>query len=881
MKTIKSQKVGVLTRPFASGGRSYLSVGAMLYLPLEPTTGMLMEASLWKMAGKELPDGMLDLGMPKSRGEWLVAGRACSPNAQPTAALRVRVKLGASREKVLRVVGDRYWDPVTGSPSNIAPFTEMPIDWAHAFGGPKEPRNPLGKGHKPVAVNGAELQWLPNVEAPDAPVRAPGDAPEPVGFMGYDLTWPQRHLTAGTYDDAWMKTLFPGPAADFDWTAYNAAPRDQWVDGFFQGDETYTLEGMHPTRPVIEGRLPGLRTRAFVTRRTAEGERFEEVAQRLETVLFVPHRERVVLIFRGTLEVLEDDASDVLHLVLGAERLDAPKDLEHYQRVLAKRLDPDRGGIESLRERDLLPPDSEVRPLDAAADEQDDTAMLLKTDGLLQQNMRRRQMREAERMKQHLRDAGINPETLPQEMFDAPEPEALDMENLPETVERRLDELQQKEVEIAEKRAKMEAEARVLYTNAGLDFDDLNARAKQETGGPPRRTTRMMVEELRVAAQDANAGEAVPEIEAMFADPRFVEGLDDTDRQRMEMYRQSAHLGEPARRLEGDAQRAARAAVEASPDRIFAGADLTGADLSGLDLRGADFTRALMESSSLAGCALDGARFDDAVLARCDLRGARAPKASFARANLGAAQMQGGDFSDGDFSSALLASADLTDAVMAGARLVEVNIHETKLTRCDLRRAHAPGLMLMELDLTGVRFEGADLSGATMYKVTGEKVSFGGATMVKASLVSCVLSEANFVSANLTNLRVVLESALCGALFIDANLEAATLRETALPDADFGRAKARGIDLSGCDLSRAKFYRAMLRESRFVRANLTDAVMISIDAMDAVFQGADLTRTDLTGANLHAVDLARVKPGVKSLSEALLTRARMHPQRRA
>ena len=98
---------------------------------------------------------------------------------------------------------------------------------------------------------------------PDALVRSRHDAPEPAGFMAYDLTWPQRRLTQGTYDDAWLKTLFPGPAADFDWSAFNGAPRDQWADGFFQGDEAYTLEGMHPTRAVIEGRLGKIEPEAF------------------------------------------------------------------------------------------------------------------------------------------------------------------------------------------------------------------------------------------------------------------------------------------------------------------------------------------------------------------------------------------------------------------------------------------------------------------------------------------------------------------------------------------------------------------------------------------------------------------------------------------
>lgn len=882
MKTVKPQKVAVMTRPFLSNGRPYLAVGAMLYVPMPPGEGMLTEVSLWKMAAEEVPDAILDLGMPRSRGEWWVAGRACAPEGQTTSAVQVRAKVGASREKVLRVTGDRYWDPATGAVSAVQPFSAMPIDWKHAYGGPAYKLNPVGKGHGASAERAGEVQWLPNVESPDAIVRTPRDTPAPAGFLQYDIAWPQRAERAGRiYDEAWLKTLFPGPSVDFDWLMFNGAPQDQWVDAFFRGDETYQFEGMHPRRPVIEGQLPPLRARAFVTVKTPEGERFQEVPLRLEALLFVPHRERVVMTFRGTLEVTEDDASDVVHLVLAAERNDSPRPESHYRDVLARRLDPERGAIESLRDSDLLPTGSELRPVELAQEDQDDTTALLRTEGLLQQNLRRRHAREAERIRQQLRESGIDPDTTFQpELFAVPEPQMPDMDNLPETIERQLEDMKVQEAEIAKRRAALEEQARELCERAGIRLEDLDAKAKQGRTGPPRRTNRMLVTELHAAAREANDGRPVPEIEAMLNDPDFNASLDIQDRQAMEMYRQSVHLADPASRLIGDEQRVARESVAGAGTRDFRSRDLTGADLSQLDLQGADFTDALLESVSFAGSDLTGARFDGAVLAHADLRGAKAENARFAKANLGASDLTGANLTGADLTEAVLARATLQEAILVGATLRHVNSMEAKFQRADLRRAVARELMFMELDLTGVKLAGADLSDALFYKCRGADVSFAEATMAKASLVECALERPDFRGAQLENLRVVMECALPGAIFIDAKMETASLRDAKLADADFSRAQARAIDLSGADLTRARFYRTFVREGRFVRATLTDAVMISVDALDALFTGADLTRADFTGANLHGVDFARVKPGTKSLADALLTRARMYPQRR-
>ena len=195
-----------------------------------------------------------------------------------------------------------------------------------------------------------EVQPLPNIEDPKRLVNSPGDRPLPAGFGPYDLTWPQRFNKAGTYDKKWMKERFPGFAGDMDWTIFNMAPDDQQMEGAFKGDESFTLEFMHPEKARLAGQLPGAVARCFVNQKTAEGEVFKEVSTKLDTAWFFPHAERGVLVYHGYTRVAEDDASDVLQIVAAVEEMGAPRPVEHYKGVLAARLDKETGAIASLRD---------------------------------------------------------------------------------------------------------------------------------------------------------------------------------------------------------------------------------------------------------------------------------------------------------------------------------------------------------------------------------------------------------------------------------------------------------------------------------------------------------------------------------------------------
>jgi hypothetical protein len=292
MKVLKPQRLGLLQRVVEHERRCTLVVSVLVYVPLDQPRKLLPEASLWRELAAELPGGVLDEGLPKPCGEVLVTGRAFAPDSRPARAIMVRLGFG-SIEKTLAVVGDRYWR--NGSPTEPSTFVEMPIDYAHAFGGEGYARNPVGKGIAACETEHGAVVPLPNVEDPKHLVASRSDRPDPAGFAPYPLQWPQRFDNVGKrYDRKWLETRFPGPAEDFDARFYNTAPLDQQAADFFSGNECFVLEGMHPRAQRLEGGLERLVVKVLATQRAADGDHWREIGTRLDTVHFFPHLERAL-----------------------------------------------------------------------------------------------------------------------------------------------------------------------------------------------------------------------------------------------------------------------------------------------------------------------------------------------------------------------------------------------------------------------------------------------------------------------------------------------------------------------------------------------------------------------------------------------------------
>ncbi len=464
MKIMKPLALGVLTRPIEFQRRFFLCVATTTFCPIGHEAAILGDVAMWKMLVEEMPPGEpLDLVYPKTAAEFLVRATAHAPGGVPARAVPVAVRLG-SVTKRLMAVGDRHLEE--GRPTPSIPFTAMPLGWDRAYGGTKVAENPGGVGteEKPLQGIGFRIP-LPNIAHAD---RTRSGPPEPLGFGQIDIAWPQRTKLAGTYDKRWLDEDFPGLARDIDFRMFMAAPPDQRFPRPLQGDEDYEIENMHPEEALLTGRLPSIQPRVLIKRKGAT--LLEDVPVALTTVWFFPHRKRLVMIHHGRVRVAEEDARDVTLLMLGADRLGAPRPVAEFETVMADRDDPEYGIMRSMQESALVPAELLVEDPDAPKIEA----------GLLQKRMDRRKQLALEKARAELVALGVDPDTHGMPKPAAPEP-PITLENLPARIEkimRDADRIQAETKEIAERK---EVEAKAKADAHGLSMPP----ASQKPSGPP------------------------------------------------------------------------------------------------------------------------------------------------------------------------------------------------------------------------------------------------------------------------------------------------------------------------------------------------------------------------------------------------------------
>lgn len=856
MKVVKPIKLAALSRVIEIRRRAELHVTAMLGFPLHAPRTLIDEVRVWPLVMAQLgEDGLVDEGLAKARGELLVAGAFHAPGGVALAASYVRVQVGAVAKR-LSVVGDRVWQD--GVPSEPHPIATLPIDWPHAFGGRDYDRNPRGKGASPVERDGRLVHPLPNVEPYGALLRSPKDRPEPQSFLPLGLHLPQRRALGGTYDQRWLDEEFPGIASDHDPSFFNLALPDQWSSGFFQGDEPFVVEHMHPTKSRLEGRLPGLLARAFVDQRTSRGRRFREVAMRCDTVWLFPSVELGLVLFHGKTPVQDDDAADVANLVLACEDPASPRDASHYEETLRRRLLDPRDPAFDASDHALMPPmESGV----VAELTDTDIQLWVKNDELLAKNMHRGALRQFEEQRSRLLAQGLDPadhglDTPPPPPFgkagagerEAAQEEAVDAEKLQE--------------ELRAQKRELEARARAEYAAEGRDFDAEMELATREGAGPPRFKAASHLAELRATVTDAQArGVAMPELEAQLADPNFALRLHEQEQQSRELYLRTAHLRVGPLPLDPETADTARVLVRAAIDtgESLAERDLTGTRLAGMDLRGIDLARAWLEGADLSDANLSGANLSGAVLTRADLRGANLSGANLSGANLGGAKVTGARLDDADARECILTSTALGGVSMVRAKLDGADFTGTIFGDSDLRGASFASTMLHDADLTGTRLAGADLTNATFVRCTLDDADLSGATVTKTTFFSSTGRRLSLRGARGDKMVIAQASAFPDLDLSDAELPNLCCRATDLRGARLERALLTDSDLSECDLAGASLERARLSRSLLIRTKLDGARLLGADLREASLSKALVGGADFQGANLFQADLSRTR----------------------
>lgn len=315
-------------------GAPQLVVSALIGFSLTQHRQLLGEDVVWQLLCSHTTEhSVCDLWMAKPGAEVLVWGHAHSH--PPTTQMQVAVNCGPV-SRTLQVWGDRHWQPglLGWRATQAAAFTSMPLVWERSFGGEGWHPCPLGVGWGSAQrLAKGEFAPLPNIEAIGDGMRTPECRPRSVGLAPAWPTW-GGSKQRGTFDKAWLANGFPGMPTDFDASMFNLAQPEQRKTGFWTGDEPYGLQGLHPTLPQIEGRLPNVRLRCFA----ACTNEVSEVPMELDTVGFFPSQEVGVLIFRGIVNNVGVDAYNMSGLMAAAEWAEHPRSQAHYHDEFAARV---------------------------------------------------------------------------------------------------------------------------------------------------------------------------------------------------------------------------------------------------------------------------------------------------------------------------------------------------------------------------------------------------------------------------------------------------------------------------------------------------------------------------------------------------------------
>ena len=721
----------------------------------------------------------------KPFGEFMAVGTAYSPSPTGSVAYQVRMQVG-SNSKSLDVIGDRVWNTsLLGrhSPGSASPVKAVLLNYAHAWGGPKYPFNPVGRGFRTDA--------MPNLEVPGDHVVKYTAEPQPAGFAPIPPSWPQRSSKLRGSDGQWRRHRWPWLPEQFDYTFFNAAPPDQWVDGFFRGDESLQFENMHPEHAVYTTRLPGVRARCFVAKRQGDDDSqsasLSEVPLSLDTLWVDMDQEKLSLVWRGRTPVQSVKLRDIETLLVLLEPLDEPDHpLAHYEAMLAD-------------ERTVA-----AAPPAMALERSDFTAIRADLEA------------KCDAVKKEIAEL----EKLAQQAMNGPQMAKLKASgHLPPPPQ---------EFEAAVAAARESGETQLAQVREALRKDPAATAEQLEAVNKASSLASQGYDALLAlpAQVAAKKVELEAKIAAAFPPKKVI------DRKAFDV--------EGARR-EGFDKAKLRDADFTGLDLSgvsFAGAFLRGAKFAGAKLCGADLSGANLCGADLSGADLTGARLDHADLQKAIVTAAVWKQASLTHAKLSGLDLTRADFSGvtgtrPDFTEAILASAtfcgaNLPQAVFRKAVLTDADFTHTHLQDADLGFAKASGIRMADSDLSRLRAgHGADFSCADLRRIKADGSIWKGSNLAKANFQQASLVRARFPDARLP--EVIFDRCdLAHGVFEDTQLNGAVLTNANLLRVAFDRADLTDASLDNANLYEAGFWDAVLLRTRWEGAEAIESLLDQI-----------------------------------------------------
>ncbi len=672
-----------------------------------------------------------DFAILKPKADVLAAGKAWAPGGS-SPAMRVSLRFGKGKnrfDRSLEVLGDRRWQKtvIALGPTDPEPFTSMPITYDRAFGGPGFDKNPLGVGYKAAAGEDGAAR-LPNIEQKGQLIRSPSDTPDPAGFGPIPVTNKERWGKLGTYDARWFKLRWPYFPEDFDYAFFQSAPAGQRLD-HLDGDEPFEIVGMHPDHPSIQGELPALRAHAYAQMTPEAGGAFKAIALTLDTASFDMESLTLHLVWRGLLEVSDEDAPEIRAIFAMASPMSEPApSIEDARARYLAAITPEPAPP--------LSPEPEVVANDTEPEDERDAES---------------EAADA-KIREELRAAGV-----PDDVLHTPPPPP-DVGAIAESL-----------------RAGGASEEDIAEVIAAV-----TAKDEPEPKADPIDLRAQVIAMLK---NDV----AFDELDLTGADLR---DLDLSGRSFVRASLRGANLG--GARLTGASLAGASLAGADMTDATLAECDLTAADLTGATLERAHFEGATLTLADMTDAKGTGARFDGAKGERAVLAGGMWDDAVFDGAQLIGADLSRASIRRTSFEGASIPEVRLYDAkggetIFKGATMTGARVEQASLLKSSFEGVSAEGAVFEKAILDTSTFHRAKLAGASFFRASCMRVIFAGADLTEGRLRRANLAGASFVEANL--MKATLERAdLHLADLRGANLHAAGLWKATLDHTKMDRA---------------------------------------------------------------------------------------------
>ncbi len=754
-----------------------------------------------------------DLGDFKPKADVLLRA-SCHPPRKADTECDVTFRVG-DWKKTLKVVGHRVWVDRAGGGKHTEPkpIESIPIDYAHAYGGPGFEQNPVGKGHVERVEGDADdlyqpprslrsqvmpSQQLANVLHADGKPHRDG---LPAGFSALSPNWPFRSKKLGKkYDQEWLDTRAPCFAVDMDWTHFNAAPPDQQLDGYLRGDEEIAFENLHPAQARFRARLPGQRVRVFV--RDME-QNAREIVMRLDTLFADLEDGSLYLTWRGVTPVKEDDLSDVEYALIVAESLAEPPTAPRGYLEQLEAFAADPVGLKAAFPAGLAEVAARHEQLEGASDQE--------LESLLE---------NAE---------GNSPPVAMMKNLAGP--------FLPTGMER-LDAtwattMQQPGVDPAAQRGKLLTALKKLFGKGPVGPEPGEEAAPAASPG------------MRLPVREGEKpifpiGNVIREQEKRLLDVKKQLPKDAGPEAAAKIDAALVKLRTNPQVLATDPHYRPYSEADPPPDEPGPGADLLGRDLSdrdlaGMDLSGADLQCAILSRTNLEGANLKGAKLGGARLERVNLRGADLSDVDLTSTSFDRVDARGAKLDRTRLDLFRATKSDFSNASFTGAEGQLGSFNKSTCSRADFTKASFKLLSFEGCDLGAARF-GAKLEHVRFDKCEAKGLVLEGAELIGTSFHDCQLPEAVATKVNGD-----------GAIWFRTGLQRASFHRAQLEASHFLGVDAAGADFSRAHLPGARFDRAILRDATFERANL----------LNADLRKTSLTKTNFRNACLHDAQLTQ------------------------